>query len=136
MSRAFGGGTTGNQYAIGHAMSADGRHVLMDSFATDLVAGLTDSNGNADVYVHDRATGTTRLVSSAAGTTTTTANGESRPEALSRDADVSHATGGASFVSPAWNAEPLATLSVGTPIQLEADRALGGLARLMRERAG
>ena len=57
-------------------------------------------------------------------------------EALLRDADISHATGGPSFISPAWHAEPLAMLSVGTSMQLEADRALGGLARLMRERAG
>src|SRR5207247_11010915 len=47
------------------ARSADGRFVAFDSAATNLVAG--DTNGTADVFVHDRQTGTTERVSVASG---------------------------------------------------------------------
>ena len=43
------------------AISADGRFVAFQSFATNLVAG--DTNGVQDVFVHDRQTGTTERVS-------------------------------------------------------------------------
>jgi Tol biopolymer transport system component len=42
-------------------ISADGRYVAFWSDATNLVPG--DSNGSPDVFVHDRRTGTTELVS-------------------------------------------------------------------------
>jgi Tol biopolymer transport system component len=42
------------------ALSSDGRVVAFLSFATDLVAN--DKNGRADVFVHDRASGTTLRV--------------------------------------------------------------------------
>jgi len=42
-------------------MSADGRFIVFDSYAADLVAG--DSNGLSDVFVYDRQTRTTQLVS-------------------------------------------------------------------------
>jgi len=45
----------------GPSISADGRYVAFDSEATNLVKG--DTNGNADVFVHDRLTGTTERVS-------------------------------------------------------------------------
>jgi Tol biopolymer transport system component len=38
-------------------MSADGRFFVFSSYATNMVAG--DTNGNQDVFVHDRLTGTT-----------------------------------------------------------------------------
>jgi hypothetical protein len=41
--------------------SADGRYVVFASKATNLVSG--DTNGVADVFVHDRQTGTTERVS-------------------------------------------------------------------------
>jgi len=43
------------------SLSADGRFIVFDSFATDLVSG--DTNGRADVFVRDRLKGTTELVS-------------------------------------------------------------------------
>jgi Tol biopolymer transport system component len=43
------------------SISADGRHVAYSSFATNLVAG--DTNGQIDVFAHDRQTGTTERVS-------------------------------------------------------------------------
>ena len=45
------------------AISADGRYVAFESFASNLVAG--DTNGHNDVFVHDRETHTTRRVSEA-----------------------------------------------------------------------
>jgi hypothetical protein len=43
------------------SISADGRYVAFESVATNLVDG--DSNGSVDVFVHDRQTGETVLVS-------------------------------------------------------------------------
>ena len=43
------------------ALSADGRYVAFSSPATNLVAG--DTNGQWDVFVHDRTTGATTRVS-------------------------------------------------------------------------
>ena len=44
-------------------MSADGRIVVFQSLATDLVAGALDTNDQPDAFVHDRTAGTTVLVS-------------------------------------------------------------------------
>lgn len=43
------------------SISDNGRFVLFDSFATNLVSG--DTNGSEDVFVHDRRTGRTNVVS-------------------------------------------------------------------------
>ncbi|MFN0243367.1 MAG: TolB family protein [Planctomycetota bacterium] len=63
------------------ALSANGRYVAFESWATNLVAG--DTNGFADIFVHDRETSqTTRVsVSSAGGE----ADRESRQPAISAD---------------------------------------------------
>ncbi len=50
------GGDPDNQ-SQNPSISADGRYVAFDSFATDLVVG--DGNGQADVFVRDRQTNTT-----------------------------------------------------------------------------
>jgi Tol biopolymer transport system component len=54
-------GAEANGDSSAPAISADGRFVAFKSFATNLVAG--DTNGFADIFVHDRATGTTERVS-------------------------------------------------------------------------
>ncbi|MGH8893485.1 MAG: TolB family protein, partial [Actinomycetes bacterium] len=46
---------------LGLALSADGRYVVFDSYANNLVPG--DTNGVPDVFVHDRQTGTTSRIS-------------------------------------------------------------------------
>ena len=46
-------------------VSADGSHVVFDTFATNLVAGVTDANLERDVYSYEVATGTLTLVSHA-----------------------------------------------------------------------
>jgi len=55
------GGNESNGHSYSPAISGDGRYVTFESFATDLVAGGT--NGNSHIFVRDRQTGTTTLVS-------------------------------------------------------------------------
>ena len=52
---------TGNSNSYRPSISADGRYVTFYSYADNLVSG--DTNGNGDVFVHDRQTGETALVS-------------------------------------------------------------------------
>jgi hypothetical protein len=54
-------GVQGNGDSMSACMSADGRFVAFISSATNLVAG--DTNGQPDVFVHDRAYGTTVIES-------------------------------------------------------------------------
>lgn len=61
------------------AISGDGRYVVFESDASNLVGG--DSNGVADVFVHDRETGETRRVSVSSGGTQ--GNASSRAPAIS-----------------------------------------------------
>lgn len=66
-------------------VSADGRFVLFDSQATDLVSGQTDAASTSDVFLHDRMAGTTVLVTRAAGSSTTAASSVSGAKGLSDD---------------------------------------------------
>ncbi len=75
------GGTEGNDTSNGVRISDDGRYVAFYSWATNLVAG--DTNGQPDVFVHDRQTGTTERVSVATGGGQ--ANDQSRGIAISGD---------------------------------------------------
>jgi hypothetical protein len=54
-------GVEGNEMSVAHSISADGRFVVFESDATNLVVG--DTNGCTDIFVHDRVTGATTLVS-------------------------------------------------------------------------
>lgn len=63
------------------SISADGRYVAYDSLATNLVAG--DTNGVADVFVWDRFSSETRLVSSSSDSTL--GNGPSGAGSISGD---------------------------------------------------
>jgi Tol biopolymer transport system component len=58
-------GAEGNQGGFNGAISADGTCVAFSSESYDLVAG--DTNGWEDVFVRDRATGATELVSKSSG---------------------------------------------------------------------
>lgn len=55
------GGTPGNSHSRLPAISPDGRWVVFQSFASDLVPG--DTNMAADIFVRDRLNGTTECVS-------------------------------------------------------------------------
>ncbi|MCK6445504.1 MAG: hypothetical protein L6Q99_03855 [Planctomycetes bacterium] len=72
-------GEPGDGQSQGPTFSADARWVAFSSTATDLVAG--DVNQKSDVFVHDRVTGTTKLVSFGVGGVT--ANGDSASPTLS-----------------------------------------------------
>ena len=67
------------------SLSADGRWLAYLSGATDLVAGVNDRNGADDVFLYDRATGASRLISSAKGSAATTANRGALRARLSAD---------------------------------------------------
>ena len=54
-------GLPGNRYSSWPSMSADGRYVAFESYASDLVQG--DGNGDTDVFVRDRQAATLRVVS-------------------------------------------------------------------------
>jgi WD40 repeat protein len=54
-------GTQGNSGSHAPAISADGRYVAFSSSASNLVE--EDTNGISDIFVHDRKTGQTQLVS-------------------------------------------------------------------------
>ena len=54
-------GTQANGTSLSPSISADGRFVAFESYASNLVAD--DSNENADIFVHDRQTGETQRVS-------------------------------------------------------------------------
>ncbi|MEA2558909.1 MAG: hypothetical protein QOH06_413 [Acidobacteriota bacterium] len=77
----------GETYTFTHStlLSADGRYTLFGSRATDLVTGQVDANDDGDVYLYDRLTGTSTLVSHASGSAVTAANGGSFVQALSSD---------------------------------------------------
>jgi Tol biopolymer transport system component len=77
-------GTQGDDYSLEAALSADGRVVAFVSEARTLVPD--DTNGRADVFVHDRRTGETTRVSVASDGTQ--ANGGSGGVALSADGQV------------------------------------------------
>lgn len=61
-------------------LSASGSHVVFDSLATDLVAGMTDTNGSPDVFSWESSSGVSRLVSHRAGESLRSANGVSYPD--------------------------------------------------------
>ncbi len=68
-------GNQGNGSSGGPALSADGRYVAFASSADNLVPG--DTNGQSDVFVRDRQTGTTERVSvDSAGNETDGFNGQ------------------------------------------------------------
>ncbi|MCQ3933239.1 MAG: hypothetical protein DPW16_22560 [Chloroflexi bacterium] len=60
-------GTQANDYSVEPSISGDGRYVVFHSWATNLIGG--DTNAQGDIFVHDRTTGTTTRVSVASNGT-------------------------------------------------------------------
>lgn len=84
VSHAAGSPTIGgNGSSYEPSISGDGRYVAYSSSASNLVSGMTFSSG--DVFVYDRQTGTTALVSHKASSATTPGNGSSDNPVLSKD---------------------------------------------------
>jgi Tol biopolymer transport system component len=86
-------GSQGNQASVRAAISDGGRFVVFGSIASNLVPG--DTNDAGDIFVHDRANGTTTRLSVA--TNGTQGNSHSYGSAISTDAGV------VAFVSAASN---------------------------------
>lgn len=74
-------GGQANRFSLNPSISGDGRFVAFLSFASNLVAG--DSNGSADVFVHDRIDGTTTRTN--LDSSGVEANGQSFQPTLSGD---------------------------------------------------
>ncbi|HEY3570273.1 MAG TPA: hypothetical protein VGP73_20250 [Thermoanaerobaculia bacterium] len=91
VSHAAGSSSTGGNADSSHAaISADGRWIAFSSAATDLVPGQVDANGKTNVFLYDRLSGTTVLVSHAASSPAPAGDGGSGdlfrvPNALSAD---------------------------------------------------
>jgi Tol biopolymer transport system component len=75
------GGTQGDADSRRPSISADGRYVAFVSIASNLVPG--DTNGRSDIFVHDRKTAVTELVSVVSGTIQ--ANHDSNDPSISAD---------------------------------------------------
>jgi Tol biopolymer transport system component len=122
----FSDGTAG--LATSH-VSADGKALVFESRATDLVTGLADSNGDFDVFVRDLVSGSTRGVSVTPDGKSTGAGGSSG-SSISRDgrfvAFLSHAGNLGGVAAPgtaagaAGNLLHVRDLSAGTTTLLDA----------------
>ncbi len=77
--------TSANAASAGVGVSDDGRFVLIQSTATNLVAGAYDGNAASDLFLFDRSSGDLTLVSHQAGNSAATANAASRGTAISAD---------------------------------------------------
>jgi hypothetical protein len=77
VSKAAGSVSNGNGDSGAPSVSADGRFIAFESWATDLVPN--DTNGIKDVFVFDRTTGELSLVSHAAGSTSPGNSGSFNP---------------------------------------------------------
>lgn len=64
------------------AISANGRFALYQSEATDVIPGSTDGNGETDLFIFDRTTGQSTLVTRALGAATVAANAKAYPVAM------------------------------------------------------
>jgi hypothetical protein len=89
-------GGESNDYSVAPSISADGRYVAFESWATNLVAG--DTNGKSDIFVHDRSTGiTTRVSVDSSGT---------EPDKSSWGSSISTDGAAVAFLSAADNLVP------------------------------
>ena len=77
------GGTQANDASNQPDISADGRYVVFESNATNLIGA--DTNGETDIFVHDRNSGFTIRASLANGPTGAEGNGSSNEPRISDD---------------------------------------------------
>jgi Tol biopolymer transport system component len=79
------GHVAGTYFSLDTSISADGCYVAFTSLGTDLVPGVADTNQKSDLFLYDRVTGATTLVSHAGGDPNTPANGLSTEARISAD---------------------------------------------------
>ena len=82
------------------SLSADGRYLAFVSTADDLAPGVTDANDAPDAFLWDRVTGTTTLISHAAGRRDVTGKGSSYEVRISADGRTVALLSGASDLAP------------------------------------
>jgi Tol biopolymer transport system component len=85
VSRSARSPSTGNAPCLEAAISGDGRFVVFSSLASNLAPGQRDSNGAYDVFLYDRVSGTTELVSHAHDSRNDTVLGQSLQPVISAD---------------------------------------------------
>jgi Tol biopolymer transport system component len=81
-SSPFGSGNGDSYYPV---MSADGRYIAFRSLASNLSAGVSDSNGTYDDFLYDRFTGMVRVISRSAVTAGRTGNDSTNAPSFSAD---------------------------------------------------
>ena len=74
VNHTAGSPTSASGLSFDPTISADGRWIAYRSLATDLVPGQIDANGVTDVFLYDRVTGATALVSHASSSPVTAAS--------------------------------------------------------------
>ncbi len=67
------------------SVSEDGRYVLFTSLAINLFEGQSDTNDSTDIFLYDRVSGVTTVVSRSAASPTTTGDDKSFEPVMSRD---------------------------------------------------
>lgn len=77
--------TVANGASDAAVLSADGLYLAFTSLGTNLVTGQSEWNSSTDVFVHNRSTGSTVLVSRNGTSAVTTSNGFSDQPAISAD---------------------------------------------------
>ncbi len=88
VSHATGATGSANDRSVAIALSPDGRYVLYQSRATNLVAGFVNQNAAGDdVYRWDRTTGLNRLVTHTSGFPASGANAPANAVGMSDDGD-------------------------------------------------
>ncbi len=85
VDHAAGAAATAGAFTSFGALSRDGRYVAFHSLTTNLVAGQVDTNNSTDVFLWDRATDATLLVTHLAGAPLTAATGSSGAGLFSAD---------------------------------------------------
>lgn len=95
--------TPGNNTSAFCAISANGRYIVFESTATNLVAGV--ASGQSQIYIYDQNTGLNSLVSARGGTTSTPGNAGSFAPSISSTGRF------VAFYSTATNLDPLTSTS-------------------------
>jgi len=109
-------------YLSGHeAVSGDGRWVAYSHYGTDLTAGQVDGNGSGDIFLFDRTTGESTLVSHASSSPVQTGDAGSFAPAISGDGR---------YIAFASNASNLVTGQAGAGGIFLYDRSAGTATRV------
>lgn len=125
VSRSFTSPTTAaNGWSTADALSADGRWVLWSSGATDIASGVTSNHGESDVYLFDRVSGQSTLVSHAANLPSTAGNRGAIGCAMSADGRWLLYSTPANDVIPGLNDSTSSTLDVFLVDRLSGIRTL------------